>query len=130
MVSGVGFVYILRCKINVDSREMFIYIGSTVDLRRRLSEHKSGQSRYTKRFSYVELAGYIVLPRSNIRYIEYSLKRHRRWAYAMSAKLKGETRENYLKRLVEFLDRLPIKYRLKVLFDKRLVDVKEVIPDE
>ena len=45
------WVYILECipkNISTKNKSIVYYVGSTGDLERRYSEHKNGQSRYTK----------------------------------------------------------------------------------
>ena len=51
-------MYILRSKTHPDQT----YIGSTHDLRKRLSEHNAGKSIHTNKFKPCELMAYIALP--------------------------------------------------------------------
>ena len=51
------FVYVLR------SREKeFLYVGSTGDLRRRLSEHNDGLVLSTKAYRPLEIVAYVAVP--------------------------------------------------------------------
>ena len=52
------YAYILRSKIQAKQ----VYIGSTADLRKRLSEHNSGKSVHTNKFKPWEILAYIALP--------------------------------------------------------------------
>ena len=56
------FVYILRSKAHPDET----YIGSTSDLRKRLSEHNAGKSIHTNKFKPWELTAYIALPEKHL----------------------------------------------------------------
>ncbi len=56
------YVYILR-SINQPDQ---IYIGSTHDLRTRLSHHNSGQSIHTNKFKPWELEVYVALPHKGL----------------------------------------------------------------
>ena len=51
------YVYILK-----SSTQSFIYIGSTPDLGRRLSEHNGGLVQSTKAFRPLEIIAYIAVP--------------------------------------------------------------------
>ncbi len=50
------FVYILR---SIDKK--YNYIGSTNDLNRRLNEHNSGLSRYTKPYAPFKIEAYVAV---------------------------------------------------------------------
>jgi predicted GIY-YIG superfamily endonuclease len=51
------------------------YIGSTADLKKRLTEHNSGKSIHTNKFKPWELTAYIALPdRSLAEQFEHYLK--------------------------------------------------------
>ena len=52
------YVYILRSKIQPKQT----YIGSTEDLRKRLTEHNSGKSIHTNKFKPWAMLAYIALP--------------------------------------------------------------------
>jgi predicted GIY-YIG superfamily endonuclease len=52
------YVYILQSK--TDPRQT--YLGSTADLRKRLSEHNSGKSIHTNKFMPWDVVAYIALP--------------------------------------------------------------------
>jgi predicted GIY-YIG superfamily endonuclease len=54
----VHYVYILRSKPHPKE----IYIGSTSDLKKRLSEHNAGKSIHTSKFKPWDLAAYVALP--------------------------------------------------------------------
>ncbi len=43
------YIYILLCD------QKIYYVGSTNDLKKRISQHKEGKSKYTKKFSDIEL---------------------------------------------------------------------------
>lgn len=55
---GMYYVYILRSKPHPDQT----YIGSTGDLRKRLTEHNAGKSIHTNKFKPWKLMVYIALP--------------------------------------------------------------------
>lgn len=50
------YVYVIKSKISD-----FIYIGSTNDLDRRLSEHNDGKSQSTKAFAPYEIVAYVAV---------------------------------------------------------------------
>jgi predicted GIY-YIG superfamily endonuclease len=52
------YVYILRSKINPKET----YIGSTSDLRSRLTQHNAGKSIHTNKFKPWNLTAYVALP--------------------------------------------------------------------
>ena len=52
------YVYILRSK----PQPKQTYVGSTADLRMRLTEHNSGKSVHTNKFKPWELLAYVALP--------------------------------------------------------------------
>ena len=56
------YVYILRSKNDFDQT----YIGSTSDLRSRLTQHNSGKSIHTNKFKPWELQAYIALPEKHL----------------------------------------------------------------
>ena len=51
------YTYILLCKDSKNGRIKF-YVGSTEDLRKRLTEHKNGKIKTTKSFDIIELVYY------------------------------------------------------------------------
>ncbi len=64
------YVYILR-----SAKDDGFYVGSTGDLRRRMREHASGQSRSTRNRGQLELEAYIaVREESTARELEKYLK--------------------------------------------------------
>jgi predicted GIY-YIG superfamily endonuclease len=52
------YVYILRSQTHPNQT----YIGSTTDLKKRLSEHNAGKSTHTNKFKPWHLHSYIALP--------------------------------------------------------------------
>ena len=52
------YVYILRSK----TQPKHTYVGSTADLRKRLTEHNSGKSVHSNEFKPWEILAYIALP--------------------------------------------------------------------
>jgi putative endonuclease len=50
------YVYIIKSKI-----DNFIYIGSTNDLDRRLSEHNEGKSQSTKAYAPYEIVAFVAV---------------------------------------------------------------------
>jgi putative endonuclease len=56
------YVYVLRSKTHPDET----YIGSTRDLRRRLTEHNAGKSVHTNKFKPWELMAYIAMPERHL----------------------------------------------------------------
>ena len=65
------YTYILRSR----SRPREIFSGSTEDLRTRLTEHNSGKSAYTRKFTPWELVFYAAFPqRSQAEIFEKYLK--------------------------------------------------------
>ena len=56
------YAYILRSKTHSDET----YIGSTHDLRKRLTEHNAGKSIHTNKFKPWDLAAYIALPEKHL----------------------------------------------------------------
>ena len=58
---GMWYVYILRSK--ADGK---LYVGSTADLRRRLQEHREGQSQSTRNRRPLELEAYIAVKEESI----------------------------------------------------------------
>jgi putative endonuclease len=56
------YVYLLLSKIHPDQT----YIGSTHDLRKRLTEHNAGKSIHTNKFKPWELIAYIALPEKQL----------------------------------------------------------------
>jgi predicted GIY-YIG superfamily endonuclease len=56
------YVYILR---SIDHPGQ-TYIGSTSDLKKRLSEHNAGKSIHTNKFKPWDLAAYIALPEKQL----------------------------------------------------------------
>ena len=68
--AAVWYVYILRC-----AGDGTIYVGSTNDLKRRLSEHKEGRVAWTRERLPVVLEAYIaVRQQSTARELEKYLK--------------------------------------------------------
>lgn len=68
------YLYILKSKVDKN-----LYIGSTNDLRRRLTEHNSGKNRSTKARAPLELRYYeAYFNEKNARHREWSLKRNGR----------------------------------------------------
>lgn len=49
------YVYILQSEANPDK----FYVGSTIDVRRRLAEHNSGKSIHTKKFTPWKVKTYL-----------------------------------------------------------------------
>jgi len=47
------YVYLLK-----DTNSRWIYIGYTSDLKRRLAQHRAGETQTTKKFSNIELVYY------------------------------------------------------------------------
>jgi putative endonuclease len=58
----VYYAYILRSRSFPDQT----YIGSTTDLRKRLTEHNAGKSIHTNKFKPWELAAYIGMPEQHL----------------------------------------------------------------
>jgi predicted GIY-YIG superfamily endonuclease len=56
------YVYLLRSKTHPDQT----YIGSTHDLRKRLTEHNAGKSIHTNKFKPWNLMAYIALPEQHL----------------------------------------------------------------
>jgi predicted GIY-YIG superfamily endonuclease len=52
------YVYLLRSKDHPDQT----YVGSTSDLRKRLTEHNAGKSIHTNKFKPWNLMAYVALP--------------------------------------------------------------------
>lgn len=66
-----GFVYILQSKLNLR-----YYIGSTIDIEKRFSEHQNGYVKSTKNLRPLELIFYKRYEKiSDARKIEYKLKK-------------------------------------------------------
>ena len=94
-----GFVYILKGKYKGYTN---YYIGSTKrTLEERFREHRKGLSIYTSKMTDIELTFYFEVPLSNVRSVEYFLKRHRHTVYSFVGKKKATKREenffNWLK---------------------------------
>ena len=51
------YTYILKCS-NLNKNKHIFYVGSTKDLRRRITMHKSKSTRTTKSFNNIELVYY------------------------------------------------------------------------
>ena len=81
------YVYVLRCKEDGNR----FYIGSTIDLRKRLSEHNAGSSRATKghQWTLVYYEAYLKEPAARQR--EHNLKHH------------GNTKQALMKRIKDML---------------------------
>jgi putative endonuclease len=58
----VYYVYLLRSKSNPNET----YIGSTSDLKKRLSDHNAGKSIHTNKFKPWDLMAYIALPEKHL----------------------------------------------------------------
>jgi len=87
------YTYILYCCGSAIKKQMF-YVGSTSDLRKRLTSHKSKSTRTTKRFDKIELVYYeACLNKTDARKRELQLKTGFGRGY-----LKRRL-ENYLKQL-------------------------------
>jgi putative endonuclease len=56
------YVYLLRSKTHPDQT----YIGSTHDLRKRLTEHNAGKSIHTNKFKPWNLMAYVALPQQHL----------------------------------------------------------------
>ena len=56
------YVYLLRSETHPDQT----YIGSTSDLRSRLTQHNSGKSIHTNKFKPWNLVAYIALPEEHL----------------------------------------------------------------
>ena len=68
------YTYILLCKDSKNGRIKF-YVGSTEDLRKRLTEHKNGKIKTTKSFDTIELVYYeACLDKTDARKRELQLK--------------------------------------------------------
>lgn len=73
------FVYILKSKTN----QRKTYVGYTSDLKRRLRDHNSGQSEYSKPFSPWELEMYLAFASlSKAKAFERYLKEGGGWRFA------------------------------------------------
>ncbi|MGP1397744.1 MAG: GIY-YIG nuclease family protein [Inquilinaceae bacterium] len=73
------YVYIIR-SINFPDQE---YTGATSDLKRRLSEHNSGKSTHTSKFTPWKLICYVAFPeRGRAMDFEKYLKSHSGRAFA------------------------------------------------
>lgn len=71
-----GFVYILKSESNK------YYIGSTIDLEKRLNQHKQGHTHSTKRMGNIEMVFSQKYPSLlEARRIEYRLKKLKRKDY-------------------------------------------------
>jgi putative endonuclease len=51
------YTYILNC-INLETNKHVLYVGSTSDLKKRLSLHRSKNTKTTKKFDKIELVYY------------------------------------------------------------------------
>ncbi|OGF86685.1 hypothetical protein A3B19_00365 [Candidatus Giovannonibacteria bacterium RIFCSPLOWO2_01_FULL_46_32] len=68
------YTYILLCKDSKNGRIKF-YVGSTEDLRKRLTEHKNGKIKTTKSFDTIKLVYYeACLDKTDARKRELQLK--------------------------------------------------------
>jgi putative endonuclease len=56
------YVYLLRSKDHPDQT----YVGSTSDLRKRLTEHNAGKSIHTNKFKPWNLMAYVALPQQHL----------------------------------------------------------------
>ncbi len=56
------YVYLLRSKDHPDQT----YVGSTSDLRKRLTEHNAGKSIHTNKFKPWNLMAYVALPEQHL----------------------------------------------------------------
>ena len=56
------YVYLLQSKNYPDQT----YVGSTSDLRRRLTEHNAGKSIHTNKFKPWNLMAYVALPEKHL----------------------------------------------------------------
>ena len=56
------YVYLLRSKTHPDQT----YVGSTHDLRKRLTEHNGGESIHTNKFKPWDLMAYIAMPEKHL----------------------------------------------------------------
>lgn len=73
----MAFIYILQSK-----RDQRFYIGSTIDLKRRIKNHKGGFTHSTKRFGELELVFSQEYPTiKEARIIERKLKKLKRKDY-------------------------------------------------
>jgi len=81
------FVYLLRSEVNPEK----FYLGVSYDLKRRLSQHDSGNSHSTKSFSPWKLV----------------------YSEGFSNKLDAYTRELYLKSPLGYLDKKAIIDKIK-----------------
>jgi putative endonuclease len=63
------YVYLLRSKDHPDQT----YVGSTSDLRKRLTEHNGGKSIHTNKFKPWNLMAYVALPKQ---YLAEELERY------------------------------------------------------
>lgn len=80
------YVYVLKAKDNGD-----YYVGYSSDLRRRLAEHKSGQSRFGIQHKDMELVYYEAYQSEAIaRKREARLKSHRRVKQLLIERLSGQ----------------------------------------
>ena len=80
------YVYILLCN------QKIFYVGSTNDLKRRINQHRKGESKYTKKFSDIKFIYYESLPSEKAaRSRESQIKR---WSVAKKkALIKGNKDE-------------------------------------
>lgn len=84
--AGKGFVYLLR-----SFKTEGFYVGWTTDLNRRLQEHNSGKSVYTRSRGPWELVGYEVFRTAELaRKREWALKRNPRMLYYFRKRLQAK----------------------------------------
>ena len=82
----MAYVYVLKCSNNT------FYFGSTTNLKRRLEEHQSGHSKYTRHLRPVVLVGYKIFPTSSAaKWFERSLKKSAWKRKLFLASLKGSS---------------------------------------
>ena len=80
------YVYIIRSI----SHRLQIYIGATSDLKQRLSDHNSGKSPHTSKFTPWEIECYLGFPEKQQAYdFEKYLKSHSGRAFASKRLARG-----------------------------------------
>jgi len=96
----MGYVYILKCTDK--NKNVIYYVGSTTrTITERLSEHRKGWSRYTKRFVEHKLIYLLQCSNLNIRSVERYIKTHPRCKSAMVKHIWTDARYNFRRWLNE-----------------------------
>lgn len=105
-----GYVYFLKGNMKCNG-VAFYYTGATLNISKRLEEHRNATKGFTSKLENIVLIGYITVPEANRYSIEYYLKHHRNIIYAfVGKKMKGNP-EKLKKKFKGYCDELGISFK-------------------